>query len=310
MEDNHPIRVLLIDIGSKIPNLALMKISAYHKSRGDIVGFNVSNPDKVYASVIFKANRHQIDGLRYWYPDAEIDIGGSGYDLSKKLPRDIEECSPDYDLYPENDTYYGFTSRGCIRDCHFCIVRKKEGAFRILYDDPKKAIDVIKGDHDFKKIIFFDNNILASKKWFMALTEELLEQKLKVDFNQGLDIRLIDKEIASRLAQLHPINCWKFAYDSTDYTKAVIDGITILKEAGINTKQKCLFYVYCDGQYQIKDAVNRCRTLKEHNCTAYSMINRDVPQTKELKQLRRWTRPWIFWSVDFEDFKKKIGGTQ
>lgn len=71
-------KVLLIDVDSTIPNLALMKISAYHKARGDEVGFNISDPDKIYASVIFKKNRHHVDGLRMFYPNAELDIGEIG----------------------------------------------------------------------------------------------------------------------------------------------------------------------------------------------------------------------------------------
>jgi len=71
-------KVLLINVDSKLPNLALMKLSAWHKARGDEVGFNVSEPDIVYASVIFKKNRHRTDGLKIWYPGAEIHIGGSG----------------------------------------------------------------------------------------------------------------------------------------------------------------------------------------------------------------------------------------
>ena len=101
-------KVLLIDIDSRIPNLALMKISAYHKAQGDEVGFSVTDPDKVYASVIFKKNRHLVDGLRFYYPDAEIDVGGSGYDLKKILPDEIEAMTPDYSIYPDNTTYYGY----------------------------------------------------------------------------------------------------------------------------------------------------------------------------------------------------------
>ena len=137
--------VLLIDADSTIPNLALMKISAYHKSRGDNVGFNVINPDKVYCSIIFKKNRHIADGLRYFYPDADIDIGGSGYDLKKVLPDEIECMTPDYSLYPDNQSYYGFTTRGCIRHCPFCIVHDKEGRFRRLYATPEDALSSIMG---------------------------------------------------------------------------------------------------------------------------------------------------------------------
>jgi len=103
--------VLLVDVDSKISNLALMKISAYHKLLGDTVGFGIENPDKVYISCIFKKNAGQAKGIARYYPDAEIDIGGSGVDLKKQLPNEIEMIKPDYDLYPS--TYsQDYTTRG------------------------------------------------------------------------------------------------------------------------------------------------------------------------------------------------------
>jgi len=99
-------RILLIDVDSKIPNFALMKISAYHKSLGGNVllthGSQVKFtdiPDRVYASIIYKKNKHVLDYLLSAYPGADIDIGGSGYDLRKELPPEIECMQPDYSLY-------------------------------------------------------------------------------------------------------------------------------------------------------------------------------------------------------------------
>ncbi|MCM1987606.1 hypothetical protein [Methanococcoides seepicolus] len=117
--------VLLIDVDNKIPNLALMKISAYHKSIGDNVGFFVSNPDIVYASVVFKQNKHHVDGLKLFYPYVDIRIGESGYDLKSRLPGTIEQMRPDYSLYPDCDYSMGFRTGGCFRNCHFCIVPEK-----------------------------------------------------------------------------------------------------------------------------------------------------------------------------------------
>jgi radical SAM superfamily enzyme YgiQ (UPF0313 family) len=130
-------RILLVDADSKIPNLALMKISAWHKEHGDNVallrGSQIvlsDKPDKVYASIVFKKNAHALDHLSSAYPDINIDIGGSGYDLKKELPSEMENMKPDYSLYPEYDYSIGFSSRGCFRDCHFCVVPIKEGMFR------------------------------------------------------------------------------------------------------------------------------------------------------------------------------------
>lgn len=267
-------RVLLIDADSTIPNLALMKISAYHKAIGDIVGFNVEDPDKVYCSIIFKKNRHMADGLRFLYPNADIDIGGSGYDLKKTLPEYIESMTPDYTIYPENKSYYGFTSRGCIRHCPFCIVHDKEGGFRRIFGDVDSALRSIMGNHELTEMTFLDNNILADRDWFIELcnTLHLRFPKMKVDFNQGLDIRLIDDESAKALSKLRPITKWKFAFDMISYKDKVTKGIEILNRY-IKVRSMVLFYVYVDGDYQIPDAVARCRMLKENGATAYAMLN-------------------------------------
>ena len=144
-------KISLIDVDSKIPNLALMKISAYHKLKGDLVGFNLSNPDKIYSSIIFKKNYGK--SLNGHLSDVPIVYGGSGYDLNVKLPDEIEFIKPDYDLYP-SEYSQGFTSRGCNRNCYFCLVPKKEGCFKVN-QHPKEFYDP-----KFKDIMLMDNNIL------------------------------------------------------------------------------------------------------------------------------------------------------
>ena len=125
------VKVLLIDVDSKIPNLALMKISAYHKFNGDEVGFNVQNPDKVYISCIFSRNRTKAIGIPTLFR-CVCELGGYGIN-DKQLPSEVEHIMPDYDLY-RCDYSFGFTTRGCIRNCDFCIVPKKEGKIKFNAD--------------------------------------------------------------------------------------------------------------------------------------------------------------------------------
>ena len=146
-----------------------------------------------------------------------------------------------------------------------------------------------------------DNNILANKNWFYRLCKEV-EGKFLVDFNQGLDIRLTDDDVAQHLAKLRPITCWKFAFDNMDYKNAVIEGIDTLNRNGVNVRNKVFFYVYVDSDKDFYDALQRCNILKQHGATPYVMLNQDVKHTRRMKELKRWCRPWIFWSIDIDQY--------
>ena len=289
-------KVLLIDVDSKIPNLALMKLSAWHKVQGDQVGFNVTDPDIIYASVIFKKNRHLTDGLKIWYPNAEILIGGSGFDLDIKLPDEVEAIRPDYDLYPTIQYSMGFTTRGCIRNCYFCVVPVKEGKLA------KSQHPSIFHDPRFKEIYILDNNWMADRDWFMETSQWIIDNNLKLREN-GLDIRLLDDKLAAQLAKFKLAAPLKFAFDNDRDTQAVLDGIQILKDAGISPKNNCFFYVYCHNDAQYENTLARCRLLKENGASAYVMFNMDEKRTTRIKHLQRWTaKPWLFWSFDIDQF--------
>lgn len=289
-------KVLLIDVDSKIPNLALMKLSAWHKAQGDQVGFNITDPDLIYASVILKKNKHLTDGFKIFYPNAEINIGGSGFDLASKLTDEIEAIKPDYDLYPTIQYSMGFTTRGCIRNCYFCVVPTKEGKLA-KWQHPS-----IFHDPQFKEIYILDNNWMADRDWFFETSQWIIDNNLKLREN-GLDIRLLDDKLAAQLAKLKLAAPLKFAYDNERDTQAVIDGIQILKDAGISPKNNCFFYVYCHNDAHYENALARCRLLKENGASAYVMFNMDEKRTKRIKHLQRWTaRPWLFWSFDIEQY--------
>lgn len=289
-------KALLIDVDSTIPNLALMHISTWRKSLGIETGFRISDPDEVWASVIFSWNRHKVDGLPMFYPNAKVDVGGGAFDLHKRLPEEVDRMMPDYSLYPACDYDLGFTTRGCNRACHFCVVPRKEGRFTI-HQHPSEFHDPA-----HRKIMLLDNNILLDKSWFFEVTDWILENGMAVDFNQGLDIRLMDRDIAARIKALKPMKLWHFAFDSLDYQQEVIDGIRMLQDAGVDVRHRCNFYVYMHDDQDYDSALERSNILRGLGALPYIMVNRQAKRTQRMSDLKRWTRPQIFFSTEFEGY--------
>lgn len=241
------------------PNLALMKLSAYHKAQGDEVWLNFAlcQPDIIYASCVFTWNAKGKIGL----PKGTL-IGGAGLDLDKKLPFEVEHIMPDYSLYPNVKFSLGFTSRGCPRQCPWCIVPKKEGAISAtarLYEF---------WDRKHRKVILLDNNLLASLNWQTQM-EDLLAENLEVDFNQGLDIRLVNEDNVRYLKRVKTKQL-RFAFDDIGYEKAVRKGIILLLENGIS-ERKLSFYVLT-GFNSDNTAIERMEILRSYNVDVYPMI--------------------------------------
>jgi hypothetical protein len=301
-------RVLLVDVDSKIPNLALMKISAWHKQQGDETGFDISNPDKVYISCIFPKNKGQAIGISKFYPDAEIDIGGSGVDLKKVLPVEIEMIKPDYDVYPS--TYsQDYTSRGCPRKCPFCFVPEKEGMIRTVkhpseFHDPR-----------FDTCMIMDNNLFAAPaSWQWEVFKWFHNNNVKMLSPQGWDIRLLTEERAGFLKLVKHAGIIHFAWDNIKDEAAVLKGIALLKDRGFDLKRAVSFYVLCgfaiiNGkpcQVQFsKDDLYRCQTLKDNGVQAFVMPYHK--KDKQINALARWAnRPWLYWSIPFEKYSRRV----
>ena len=200
----------LIDVdGHRFPNLCLMKLSAYHKARGDTVEWYDSAKwyDLVYMSRVFTDtySKDYAGSVKAYH----VIKGGTGYGLDNKLPDAIEHTHPDYGLYPEfAGTAYGFLSRGCPRGCGFCIVGEKEGR------KTEAVADLSEFWGGEKEIKLLDANILACPDW-ERLLGQLADSGADVDFTQGLDVRLITPE---KVAALNRINTkmLHFAWDNPE----------------------------------------------------------------------------------------------
>lgn len=293
-------KIGLIDVdGHNFPNLALMKLSSWHKREGDSVEWysGIEHYDRVYMSKVFAFTP---DDLRVIQAD-EVVKGGSGYKMyDQTLPNEVEHISPDYSLYPMYNDAYGFLTRGCVNRCNFCIVPRKEGFIRGNAD----ITEFLSGR---QSATLMDNNVIASD-WGLNQIEKIISLNVKVDFNQGLDCRIIakDKNIAHLLSHVKWKRFLRMAYDNSAITDEVTTAIAYLKEAGIPSYKLFFYMLVKDGQ--IEDAEKRALYLDSLGCIPFAMPYRNLdsnqPPTNDQKHFARWVnkRP-IFKSCMFENFK-------
>lgn len=289
-------RVGLIDVDGhgNFPNLALMRLSAWHRKQGDAVEWwnGFCHYDRVYMSKVFT-----------FTPDIETVIdadeivrGGTGYKDYGSLPPEIEATPPDYSIYPGVDYAIGFLTRGCIRNCPWCIVPKKEGRIR-----PAATWEEIKRP-DSSKIVFMDNNVLASDHGLQQI-ESMGGEKVWVDFNQGLDARLVTPEAAELLARLHWIRFVRLSCDTMEMIPIIERAVGYMKEAGI---AKSRFWAYMLVQ-DVEEAERRAVALDQMGVTPFAQPYRDYDggePTTEQKHFANWVnKKSVFHSCKWKDFK-------
>lgn len=293
-------KILLIQVDGKMPNLALMKISAWHKLGGDQVFLNKTcNPDKVYISSIYNWNKSKAIGISLMFPNSEVVLGGSGINYNWLSPK-IEHLMPDYDLYGI-DYSMGFTSRGCIRNCEFCIVPKKEGYMR----NHAPITEFLHPEHE--KIILLDNNFLASPECEENL-QFILDHNLRVNFNQGLDIRLINEDNAKMLAECK-FSDWRFtnrvlhfAFDDPSLEFIIRENVKILKDVGINKTHQLMFYMLVGFNTNFEQDMHRFKVLVELGCDPYVMIYNNRKDIPILRHFARWINKRIYGSPNCRTF--------
>lgn len=296
----------LIDVDShNYPNLALMKISSYHKARGDKVEWwwGFGEYDRVYMSKVFD------DTYTPDHPEPvntkEIIKGGTGYGLDNKLPDEIEHMYPDYSLYPDmtKDTAYGFLTRGCPNNCPFCIVCAKEG--RKSY----KVADLGEWWNGQKNIVLCDPNLLACRE-HMELLGQLADSKAWIDINQGLDARLLTPENIEAIKRLR-IKEIHFAWDLMKNSKRIIKGLNLWKRFGKKDKHGSWGTVYVLVNFNTTMAENlyRIYTLDKMGFNPYVMIYDKPNAPYEIRLLQRWCNNNIIFKScpRFEDYDPKQG---
>lgn len=313
-------KIGLYDVDShNFPNLPLMKISAYHKAKGDEVEFinHLMHYDKVYVSKVFGDEYTQIDNTII---DAdEIVYGGTGFaitiengkevyhkDRDKDLPYEIEHIYPDYSLYPEltKNKAYGFLTRGCPNNCSFCHVTQKEGICS------HKVADLSEWWNGQKEIVLLDANLLACKDR-KELLQQLIDSGAKVDFTQGLDARFITTEIAEMLKQIKT-KVWHFAFDFMKNEKQIIKGLKTFVDIVHPNDRDAIVYMLTNYDTTFEEDYYRVQMIRDVGLLPDVRIYRknSLPKRHITRDLQRWCNNRLLYRSipDFMDYVPRTDG--
>jgi len=281
------LKVRLVDLDSKMGSIALMKISSFYKDH-DIAWHSPlmdADIDKLYISKLFDFT----EDYQYTQGAKQVIKGGSGYDITSKLPKEIDIIKTlDYTIYPQIDYSLQFYSRGCIRNCPFCIVRQKEG--NITPVEPMELNP--KGKH----IEVLDNNFFANPQWKWAI-EDLIKTNQKVNFH-GIDARIMNEEQAYYLNKVKHYKQIHIAWDNPRDNL-----ISQLQEITKYIKPyKIMCYVLIGYWSTPEEDLYRVEKLRELGIDPFVM-----PYDKSdryQKDFARWVNhKAIFMTVKWEDYK-------
>lgn len=309
-------RIGLIDVdGHNFPNLPLMKISAWHKAQGHHVQWYdpmfSGHMDRVYMSKVFSFS----PDYEYFIDADEVIKGGSGYCIKvengrefydraydRQLPPEVESIYPDYSLYPEmaKDTAYGYMTRGCPRQCSFCHTSIKDGTIS------HKVADLSGFWNGQKNICLLDQNILACKDW-RNLLQQLIDSGAWVEFNGGLDIRLMTEEKAKYITQIKQ-RIVHFAWDRYEDKDKILPKFKMFKEISGFDARKMIVYTIVNYDTTLEQDIERINTLRDLGYWAYVMIYRkdELPRKSIYKKLQRWcNNRYIFGTgISFDEYLK------
>lgn len=320
MENIGIIDADLIDNGTNFPNLALMKISAYHKGLGNNVvlleSYNrIDEYDRVYISKVFNFTNIPIEVFN----KKNIKLGGTGFYFKKTsdLPAIIEHHMPDYHLYdnyvmkqiangkdPKRFIYYtncsiGFTTRGCFRKCEFCVNKKYD---KPIFHSPVKEFL----DNDRQFICLLDDNVLAYEKW-ESILDDLIATEKPFHFRQGLDIRLLTPKRAEKLSKVKYHGDFIFAFDNIKDKPIIEKKLKLWRQYSKKTTKLYLLCGYYSQDIQdIIDTFERIKILMKYGCNPYIMRYEAYKNSKFKNiyiQLARWcNQPQFYKKMSYREF--------
>ena len=282
------------------PNYALMKISAWHKAKGDIVEW--WNPlygyDRVYSSKVF-----DFTPVNSYLPEDAIR-GGTGYrdiPIDKALLPEIDDMFPDYSIYPECDYAIGYLTRGCPNNCRWCVVPRKEGQIRAY----RTWQDLVRQDTD--KLILMDNNILSCNYGIEQL-KSLIGSGYKIDLNQGMDARLVIEDVADILSRLSWIRFIRFSCDQKSQIVPVKRTVDLLMKHGVKPYR---IFVYLLVTADIEDASERIEALKGYKAiNIYAQAERNerlgiMPNVAQLEFQQRYVYGGCYRKETWREYCKR-----
>lgn len=296
-------KVGIIQVDGKYPNLALMQITAYHEKKGDQVEWYRGNLfseqyDKIYASKIFSFSTTPE------LPEKAV-IGGTGINFTNRLPEEISEQTPSYSLYPDCNFHIGFSMKGCRFNCKFCCVPQKEGRPVSNSDIDGLLINPNGGN----RLMLLDNDFFGNPNWKTCI-ERIIELKLKVNFNQGLNIRIITQEQAEYLSQVNFSSSSfsnkyvTFAWDRFFDRDRIMKGIEIVNKAGISNEH-LQFFVLIGFDTTPSEDLERVMTLKNIGSLPFVMPYNKKDEYQ--KSFARWVNNRaIFNTVEWKDYNRKL----
>lgn len=272
---------------TRYPPLGLLKLATYHTRLGDSIEFlrglkpAEHQPDRIYVTSLFtyawRAVHQTIAFYRGLYGKTPVILGGiyatlmqdharlTGAEVHPGLITELEGLLPDYSLVPHFEASILISSRGCIRRCQFCAAPVLE-PFDPRVTGLKSVRHLLYPGH--KKVIFWDNNFLANPHW-RDIVSELKESHLAVDFNQGLDARLIDEHVAEDLIGLR-IDPIRLAYDTPGQRGSVYRVISLLEKVGFSKRQMIIYMMY-NFEDTPEEFLDRLREVLEWGAVAYPM---------------------------------------